>query len=501
MVLEGLKLALSFGNILTAFVFTTFGIVIGALPGLGASMAMALVLPMTFGWRADTAIIALVSIYCGATYGGSISAILINAPGTPASGATVFDGYPMAQKGEADKALGISAMASFVGGLAGALVLFLVAPPFANFVLNFGPPEFFLLAIFGLTIISAVGKGQMLKGLIAGGLGLTLSFIGMDVMSGFMRFTFGSYYLEDGINSIAVMIGLFAISEVIVMSESSEGAISNVDTKVGSFSKVFQGCKTVFMYPITLIRSTIIGCIVGALPAMGVTTASLVSYLITVRTSKHPETFGKGNPEGVLSPEAANNAVTGTALIPTFTLGIPGSGAAAIILGALTIHGLLPGPDLFRVNAQYTYSMLWGLIIANFMMMALSLLGAGLFSRVTIVKKGILIPSVLVLCVAGAFALNRSWGDVVTAIVFGVVGYVFKKLKYPQLGLILGLILGPIAETAFHQSMRISGGNWRIFISRPISLFILACIAISLAYPVYLEIKYRASKTSEPIQT
>jgi len=471
-----------------AFVFTGFGIIVGALPGLGATMAMALILPMTFKWSVDTAIITLIAIYCGATYGGSISAILINTPGTPASGATTFDGFPMAQQGRADEALGISAMASFVGGVSGAVCLFLVAPPLARFALRFGPPELFLIAILCFIVISAVGKGHLVKGLIASGIGLMVSFIGMDTMTGYMRFTFGSWYLEDGVNMISVLIGLFAVSEVISMAESG-GAIAKVESKVGSFSKVWKGCKLVFLYPVSLLRSTLFGCVIGALPALGVTTASFLAYLTTVRTSKNPESFGQGNPEGVLSPEAANNAVTGTALIPTLTLGIPGSGATAVILGALIIQGIIPGPDLFRVNPQYVYAIMWGVLIVNVFMFLLGLSSASIASRVTAIPTAVLAPSILVLCFSGAYALNRSWGDVIVAVVFGLLGYLMKKLKYPHLGLILGLILGPIAEKSFYQSLRISGGSWAIFFTRPICLILLVCIAFLLIYSAYKELE------------
>ena len=481
---EGFFYAISFQNVIIGIIGTGIGIIVGALPGLSASIAMTLALPLTFNWPPDSSIILLMSLYCSATYGGSISAILLNTPGTPASGATVFDGFPMAKQGKGDIALGMSVTSSFIGGMTGTVLLITVTPFIARAVLMFGPAEYFLIAIFSLTIIGAMGEDKLLKGLISCGLGLCLTFIGIDVMTGFRRFTYGSRYLMGGISVVVALIGIFAISEMISFMEKGDGSVSEGENP-GTLRGVLKGCAMTFRYPVTLIRSALVGSGIGALPALGVTTASFVSYMLTVNCSKRPETFGEGNPEGVIAPECATNALTATALMPTLTLGIPGSSVMAIILGALTIHGIVPGPDIFKVNTHFVYAVMWGLFFINIYMLILGVLGGGAISRITTVPTALLTPGVIALCVVGAFALNKLWQDIICAIVFGFVGYAVKKFKYSSLGLILGLILGPIAETSFHQALRISGGNYGIFIASPISKFLIFCIVFSIAYPVY----------------
>lgn len=483
MMLEGFLISITFKNILIGIIGTAVGIVIGALPGLGASIAMTLALPLTFSWSADSSIILLMALYCGATYGGSISAILLNTPGTPASGATVFDGYPMAQQGKGDIALGLSTMSSFIGGTIGAVLLFTVAPLVTRLVLKFGPAESFLIAVFSLSIIGAMGDDKLLKGLISCGVGLMLSFIGTDVIIGYKRFCYGSRYLMDGVSSIVVMIGLFAVSEMISLMSKGDSAVSEI-LNAGKISNVIKGCKLTLKYPVNLIRSSMIGSIIGAMPALGVTTAAFMSYMVTANGSKNPERFGKGEPEGIISPECANNAVTATALMPTLTLGIPGSSVMAIILGALTVQGIVPGPDIFTINAQYIYAILFAIFFINVYMLILGVSCGGFISRITIIPTSILAPSVIVLCIVGAFAINMAWQDIICATLFGFVGYCVKKFRYSNLGLILGLILGPIAETSFHQARRIGGGSMKVFVSTPICIFLLVCIAFSIAYPI-----------------
>ncbi|MEY8403497.1 tripartite tricarboxylate transporter permease [Oscillospiraceae bacterium 44-34] len=481
MSIQGLLLAAAPNNILLGILGTLIGMIIGALPGLGANVAMTLALPLTFGWPADSAIILLMSLYCGATYGGSISAILLNTPGTPASGATVYDGYPLAKQGKGDIALGLSTMSSFVGGIVGAILLFTVTPLIAQLVLKFGPAESFLIAVLSLTIIGAMGEDKLLKGLISCGVGLMLSFIGIDVMNGFKRFTFGSIYMSDGLSSIIVMIGLFAISEMISLMSRGNSSVSEV-LNAGKISNVLKGCRIALRHPVNLIRSSAIGAVIGAMPALGVTTAAFMSYMVTANSSKHPETFGQGEPEGVIAPECANNAVTATALMPTLTLGIPGSSVMAIVLGALTIQGIVPGPEIFSHDAQYVYAIMWALFFINTYMLVIGILGGGYISRITIIPTSILAPSVMVLCVVGAFAIQTQWQDIICAVIFGFVGYGMKRYHFSSLGLILGLILGPIAETSFHQALRIGGA--KIFVKSPISIILILCIVFSIGYPI-----------------
>lgn len=457
--------------------------VIGALPGLGASIAMTLALPLTFTMSADSSIILLMSLYCGATYGGSISAILLNTPGTPASGATVFDGYPMAKNGQGDIALGLSTMSSFVGGQIGAIMLVTVAPLVTSIVLKFGPAESFLVAVFSLTIVGAMSSKQILKGLISCGFGLLFSFVGSDVMTGFRRFTFDTRYLVDGISPVVAMIGLFAVAEMFFLLSQNSGSVSKV-LNAGTVKNVLKGCWLALKYPVNLLRSSLIGAIVGAMPALGVTAAAFMSYMAAANSSKHSETFGKGEPEGVIAPEAANNAVTATALIPTLTLGIPGSATMAIILGALTIQGIVPGPEIFKVNSQYIYAVLVAVFFINTYMLILGILGGGFISRITIIPTSILAPIVIVFCVIGSFALNMRWPDIITVLIFGIVGYFVKKFDYSNLGLVLGLILGPIAEASFHQSRRIGGGDWSFFYASYISKILIFCIVFSIGYPL-----------------
>lgn len=496
MMLEGFLISVTFKNIVIGFLGTAVGIIIGALPGLGATVAMTLALPLTFSWSADSSIILLMALYCGATYGGSISAILLNTPGTPASGATVFDGYPMAKQGKGDIALGLSSMSSFIGGIVGALLLFTVAPLVTRLVLKFGPAESFLIAVFSLSIIGAMGEDKLLKGLISCGVGLMLSFVGTDVIIGYKRFCYGSRYLMDGISSIVAMIGLFAIAEMLSLMSKGDSAVSEV-LNAGRISNVLKGCKMALQYPVNLVRSSLIGSIIGAMPALGVTTAAFMSYMVTANGSKHPEKFGKGEPEGVISPECANNAVTATALMPTLTLGIPGSSVMAIILGALTVQGIVPGPDIFSINAQYIYAILFAVFFINIYMFIVGISCGGMISRITIVPTSILAPSVIVLCIVGAFAINMAWQDIICATLFGFVGYCVKKFHYSNLGLILGLILGPIAETSFHQARRIGGGSIKVFVSTPICIFLVICIVLSIAYPIAKKIiKKRAAQNA-----
>ena len=482
MIWQGLTMCLTATNLAVAFFSTFVGIIIGAMPGLGASIAMTLALPFTAYLRPDTAIITLVSLYCGATFGGSISAILINTPGTPASGATVFDGFPMTQRGEADKALGLALGSSFVGGEIGAVMLITIAPIITNFILSFGPSQSFLLAIFSMCIIGALGKNQILKGLLACCLGLMISFIGADTMLGTWRFSYGSLYHLDRINVTVSMIGCFAISEMIRLIRKGDATISQV-ANAGSIFNAFSSALSVFKRPIVTLRSSLIGSVIGAMPALGVTAASFLSYMTTVNLSSHPEKFGKGEPDGVIAPEAANNAVTATALIPTLTLGIPGSGSMAIVLGALTIQGLVPGPDLFANKGEYVYSVMWAFFFINIMMLIIGLLCSSTISKVALIPNNILVPCVIVFCYAGAFALRGYWQDIVLVTVMGFVGYILKANGYPIVGLILGLVLGPIAEQSFHQALRISEGNYAIFYSGLINQVLIALILGAIAWP------------------
>ncbi|MDR1916996.1 MAG: tripartite tricarboxylate transporter permease [Synergistaceae bacterium] len=483
MILQGLLSCFSAQNLLTALLGTGVGIVIGALPGLGANIAMTLALPLSFGRPPDTCLILLSSLYCGATYGGSISAILLNTPGTPASGATTYDGYPLARQGHGDIAIGLSTMSSFIGGIFGTVLLITMAPLVTRLVLAFGPPQSFLIAILSLCIVGALGENRIIKGLITCGLGMMFSFVGMDVITGYPRFSYGTWYLGDGMNVTAMMIGIFAISEIMILMESGSGSISEL-ANPGKLRNVLKGCRMTLDYPANLVKSSLIGSIIGAMPALGVTTASFLAYMTQANTKREGETpYGEGNVQGVIAPESSNNAVTATSLIPTLTMGIPGSSSMAIMLGAMTMHGLVPGPDLFAVNSELVYTVMSSFFLINIFMLVFGVLGGGYISRITTIQNRLLAPCVVVFCAVGAFALKGYWQDVILALATGFLGYAMKKYDYPIIGFILGAILGPIAERTFHQSLRISGGEISIFFQGTISKVLALMIVIAIFWP------------------
>ncbi len=467
--LEAIRLAFSFLNLFTILWGTVLGIVIGALPGLGPTIAVSLMVTVSFKMPPDTALILLGAVYCGAIYGGSISAILINAPGTPGSAATTFDGYPMSQQGKAGVAMGLSATSSFLGGIFSIICLILFAPLIAKFSIKFGPPEFFMLAMCGLAIIAVVSKAALRRGIIAGGIGLMMSFFGQDLMTGQSRFDFGILSLEAGLPFIVGLVGMFAASQAIRLSERP-GSIS-VSGKVTG-GGVREGVRLTFKYPLTLFKSSLIGTIVGAVPGAGLSAANFLAYMETVRTSKNPESFGKGNPEGVVACEASNNAVSGGSLIPTLTLGIPGNATTAAFLGGVMIHGLRPGMDLFTTNAVITYSLFVGLILANVCFFLIGLVAINWFAKITLVRNELLVPAIILLSMVGSFGINNRFTDIIICLVFGVLGYFFQKYGFPVIAVVLGMILGPIGERGFHQSLLMSKGSYLIFFTRPISLIL-----------------------------
>ncbi len=493
MILDTLITSLSPMNLGAAFGGTFLGIIMGALPGIGATMTMALVLPFTFWMDPATALILLGSIYCGATYGGSISAILINTPGTPASTATAFDGYPMAQQGKAMNAIGIAAMASLVGGLAGLVILVFTAPIMAEISLMFGPAEFFMLTLFTFIVISmTIVKGSVFKGLVAIGLGLVLSTVGYDPVSGAVRFTFGLDYFDDGIQLIPAIIGLFAIAEVFSLAHSG-GTISKVLDATGSLT---DGFRAVFRYPATIIRSALIGSGIGALPGIGVSAANLIAYVVAKGSSPDGAKFGEGQEEGVVAPEVSNNAVTATSLIPTLTLGIPGSSTAALLLGALMVHGLIPGASLFTDYAGVTYTFFWGLLFSNLSMIVITAMLVRFFVKITMVNSVFLVPIITGLCLVGAYAIRNSVGDMVVAFAFGVLGYLMSRLKYSLICLLLPLMLGSMMERSFHQALMLAKGSYSIFVMSPINKCIMALCLFAIFFPMYLRMKEKRNKAA-----
>lgn len=464
-----------------------FGILVGALPGLTATMGVALLLPLTFDMEPAPALLMLMAIYTSAIYGGAIPAILLHTPGTPASAATALDGYPLALQGKAAPTLCIVTLASVFGGLVSAIVLLLLTPPLSVFSLKFGPPEYFLLACFGLTIIASLATEAMLKGLIAGLFGLLLGTVGMDIMTGFARYHFGTLALIGGLPLIPVMIGLFALSQVLVMSEIAHKKTSHVFVKGWGMRSALSD---LIKAKINLIRSSIIGVIVGVLPGAGADIASWVGYNEAKRFSKHPEKFGKGAIDGVIASETANNAVTGAAMVPLLTLGIPGSSVAAVILGGLMIQGLRPGRELFTVHAEVTYTVMVGFIFANILMGIIGLLIVPHLSHITRLPVGVVAPLVVALCVIGSFALSNQMFDVWIMLSFGFLGYFMRKFGFPPAPVVLGLILGPMAELGLRQSLILGeGALLSYFFGRPISVTLMALIISAVVLPFVIKKK------------
>lgn len=476
----GLSNVLHWDVLFILFLGVAVGVAIGALPGLTATMGVALLLPVTFGMDPVTGILLLCGVYFGGIYGGSITAILIKTPGTPSAAATVLDGYPMAQKGFAHKALTIATLSSGIGGILSVLLLIFVAPQVAKFALKFSAPETFGLALFGLSVIASISGESLVKGLITGSLGLLVASIGLDPVGGFPRFTFGSQELMGGINFIPVMIGLFAASEAFMQMESIFTKNENI-IKIDKVRLTWSEFKSLIP---TILRSTGIGAFIGAIPGAGGDIAAFVAYNEAKRWSKNPEEFGKGKMHGVAAPESANNGSTGGAMIPLLTLGIPGDAVTAVMLGALMVQGLQPGPMLFTQKADIVYTLFVGMIFANLIILLYGTLGIGLFTKVLKVPKAVLTPMILVLCVVGAYSMGNNMFDVWIMFIAGVIGYFMQRYGFPASPVILALILGPMMEANFRRALVMSGGDYAVFFTRPIAASFIVIAIITLLTPI-----------------
>ena len=404
-------------------VATLGGVLIGALPGLNATTGAALLLPFTLTMEPIPAIAILTAIYCSATFAGAITAILINTPGTAASATTCLDGYPLAQRGEAGRALGMAVAASTFGGIFSVICLMLAAPLLARAAYNFSPPEYFALTLFGLSMLASIGDGSPLKNLIAGGFGIFFALVGVDNLTTVERFTFGSYELYDGIGFVPVMIGVFGISELLVQSSNLNMKREQVRMKTVSLPSRADYAKAWR----AILRSSGIGTFIGILPAEGATVASMIGYNEAKRWSRTPEEFGHGAIEGVAGSEAANNAATGGAMVPTLALGIPGSATAAVILAGLMVHGLRPGPSMFTEQADFAYAIFWSMMLVNILFFVIGLRGAKVFARVTLIPVQVLWPCVFVFSIVGAYALDQSMFDVWVALISGVLGFFMRR--------------------------------------------------------------------------
>lgn len=476
-------------NLLAILAGVVGGLCIGALPGLTSNLGVALLLPVTFSMDVTAALLMLTSLYTSAIYGGCFPAILLYTPGTSASAVTAIDGFALTQKGEFNKAIRIATIASVTGGLASGLALLLLAPPLSLLSLKFGPPEYFMLALFGLTIIGTLASGNMVKGLISGAVGLFLSTIGLDLDSGFPRFAFGFSDLYGGIGFVPVVIGLFSLSQALLMCEEARKTIQRLDVVTGAWR--FLPTRDEFRrIRVTLARSSIIGVVVGILPGAGGDIGSWASYNEAKRFAGTDRDFGKGSIVGVAASETANNATTGSSLIPLLTLGIPGSPTAAVLLGALIIHGLLPGRTLFTEHAQITYTVIVGFLLANLLMGVAGMSLGRYMGNVTRMPNALLIPIIVALSVVGSYSLGNNIFDVYTMLAFGVIGYLMRKAGFAPAPLILGLILGPIAETGFRQSVILAKGPllWHI-LGSPISLILFALTVLSIVSAIYIEVR------------
>lgn len=471
---------LAWPNIAYLVAGTLWAQLIGILPGLGGSVALALLLPITYGMPAEQAMILLGSALGGVAMGGAIPAILFNAPGTSANIATAFDGYPAARQGRAGEALGAAATACLFGALFGVAVLLAAMPVMRTIVLSLGPPEFLWLAVFGLTIIAAVSGGSLLNGLLAGAFGLLLSFHGLNPVTGGLRYTFGSVYLWDGFPLVPFIIGLFAVAELLHLAVERTSIAEKV---VSGTAGIVKGIRFALRHWWLMVRCSAIGVFIGAIPGVGATVSTFIAYNHARNTSRDPDSFGKGNLEGVIAVESNNDAKDGGAFMPMLSLGIPGSPSTAVLLGGLLLHGLTPGRGLLVDELPMAMTLIMALVGSNIITSAVGLVSGTLLARVTGVSTGSLVPVLLSLCLLGAYATRNSIGDVLLTLACGVLGYVMLRAGYPRVPIILGLILGPLAEQNFHLSLQIARGSYAVFFTRPLSIVLMLLTAIGLAAP------------------
>lgn len=472
---------------------TMLGIIVGAIPGLTGAMLIALTLPLTFSMSGENALVLLVSMYVGSVSGGLISATLLKIPGTPASMMTTFDGYPLAEQGKARRALGLGIAASFVGGVVGWFFLVMLTKPLASLSLMLGPFEFFALVLVALVLIATVSEDSLLRGLFSGAFGILLAIPGMNPANGVPRWTLGFSQLEDGFKLLPVLIGLFAITQVITAAGSISSESQTPTAQPQDGSRILLGLREYSRNAMNLVRSSLIGVFVGILPGVGANIGSVVAYSAAKGMSKTPEQFGSGSEEGIIASEAANNATVGGALIPLIAMGIPGSVIDAILIGALTIHGLQPGPLLMEQNPDAANMMMATILVANLFMFAFMLLAAPWLARLATVPQAILVPTIVTFCVIGSFALANRMFDVWVMFGFGVIGLAMNKLRVPLAPFVIGFVLAPIAEEQIIEGLMQSGGSWLPLFTRPVALVMLLVASgiMSLSVLARLRANYR----------
>ena len=491
-ILIGLTTVLQPFNLVLCVVGTMVGIVFGALPGFSATMAVAVFIPFSYVLEPSGALLLLSGLYCGAVYGGSIPAILLGIPGTPASAPTAMEGRAMVRKGESGRALAVCTTASSFGGVASSLALLFLAPVLTVIALRVGPPEQMMIAIFGLSVVCLLVEGNAAKGLLVGFFALLLATIGQDPQVGYQRFTFGNLNLYAGVSLVPILIGLFSFPEVLGMLES-DGQGYNEVNKAG---KLIVDFKDYWNNKFCLVRSTIIGIIIGIIPAAGPDIAAFLSYNQAKKASKHPEEFGKGTVEGIIGSEAANNGVTGGSLIPLLSLGIPGSAPAALFLSAMYIHGLQPGSQLFTTNADTAYSLMVGFVIINIVMFFLGLLFCKVANFILVIPKSVLATLIVILATVGAYATNKSMFDVIQFYIAGVVGYIMVKNDYPLSPVALALLLGSMLETSISQTIVMYPNNILGMFTRPYTIVFTLLVVVSLLWPVVRkQISKKGAKT------
>ena len=471
------------------------GLVFGAVPGLGGTTAIALLMPLTFGMEPWLAITMIGGVMGATSFGGSVSAILLNTPGIAPNAATCFDGYPMAQQGKAGMAIGAAAAASSTGGLIGIFTLVAIIPLAKQIVLLFGPPEFFMLALLGLSAIAVSTGGAFLRGLISALFGLMLALVGYDAVNGGYRFTADVEYLYDGIPLVPTLVGLFALSEMINLTVKG-GTVASKES-AGAITGVLPGILAVYRHWPILLRGSAIGTFVGALPGVGGTVASFLAYTATVQTAKDRDTFGKGNIKGVIAPESANNAKDGGSLIPTLSFGIPGSAESAIFLGVLILHGIEPGPMLLIEEEAVVVSIILALTASTILASLFGLMVTRQLSMITLVDVNILVPSVVSVALVGVYALKGEFGDVILAMVFGVIGYLMIRFGFPRITLVIALVLGELAERSYHQSLAMADDDWTVFFTREISLILFIVTMLCLLLPALRYLFSRRKKADE----
>jgi len=497
--MNGYKLAFDFliehpEVILFTLLGLLIGLTFGALPGLTGTAGVAIFIPLTYTLEPTIGVVMLASLYVGSMFGGNITAILFNTPGAPEAATITFDGYPMAQKGKGGEALGYSVGAATIGGIFSVIILALLSPPLAKVALKFAAPEYFALAFMGISVIASLNTKSFWKSMSIGLIGLLLAAVGLDPLSASSRFTFGVTGLSAGIGFMPVIIGMFAISEVFVRAGTKNLGVVKFGDEINKVKVRLPALKEWLKYKMSLIRSSLIGVVIGILPGIGATTASFVAYSQEVQFAKDKESFGTGRVEGVIAPSTANTAAAGGAFVPLLSLGIPGSATAAVIIGGMMIHGIRPGPLMMVQQPKMVYTIFLTMLLANIFMLVFGILAVRVFGAALRIDYTVMAPIIIVLCVVGVFALSNSMFDVIIMFISGIIGYFFRKFGYPTAPLVIGLVLGSIAEENLRRGYSMYHGNLVAMFTRPITLVLMILSVVSLAYGIYNSLKAEKPK-------